>query len=220
MADLGLADPMNASEALLKPVWVPRQVIVDHQVRATLQVHTFAGRIIRDHDPDDRIAVERGDCSPACLAGNPAMNDNDRPSLTEARYQFICKIFEGVFGFGENQDLSTNACGRVDHGRFVEDAFKLAPLGVLAGQFESQSARFEVLQDRDFGLEFQQRLRGRRRVNDLLFNLLCFCSGRLFQFIRIVARHRRIHGELGTRRVATDAFLPQPIFQSLATAFQ
>src|SRR5437870_4605709 len=34
VTDLGLADPVNASEALLQSVRIPRQIVVHHQVRA------------------------------------------------------------------------------------------------------------------------------------------------------------------------------------------
>ena len=44
MADLGLADAVDAAEALLQAVRVPGQVVVDHQVGA-LQVDAFAGGV-------------------------------------------------------------------------------------------------------------------------------------------------------------------------------
>ena len=44
VADLGLADAVDAAEALLEAVRVPRQVVVDHQVGA-LQVDALAGGV-------------------------------------------------------------------------------------------------------------------------------------------------------------------------------
>ena len=44
VAHLGLADTMDATEALFQAVRVPRQVVVDHQVRA-LQVDALAGGV-------------------------------------------------------------------------------------------------------------------------------------------------------------------------------
>ena len=49
VADLGLADAVDATEALLDAVGVPGQVVVDHQVGA-LQVETLAGGVGRDQD--------------------------------------------------------------------------------------------------------------------------------------------------------------------------
>ena len=44
MADLGLADTVDAAEPLFEPVGIPGQIVVDHQMRA-LKVDAFAGRI-------------------------------------------------------------------------------------------------------------------------------------------------------------------------------
>ena len=48
-ADLLLADAVDAAEALLDAVGVPRQVVVDHQVRG-LQVEAFAGGVGGEQD--------------------------------------------------------------------------------------------------------------------------------------------------------------------------
>ena len=50
VADLGLADAVDAAEPLLDPVRVPRQVVVDHQVRA-LQVQALARGVGGDQHP-------------------------------------------------------------------------------------------------------------------------------------------------------------------------
>ena len=51
MADLGLADAVDAPEALLDPVGVPGQVVVDHQVGA-LEVDALARRVGGEQDRD------------------------------------------------------------------------------------------------------------------------------------------------------------------------
>jgi hypothetical protein len=73
MADLGLADAVDAAEALLQPVRVPRQVIIDHQVRA-LEVDAFAGRIVRDHDQHVLVVHEGLDHLAAILTADAAVN--------------------------------------------------------------------------------------------------------------------------------------------------
>ncbi|WP_369371869.1 hypothetical protein AB1046_00710 [Promicromonospora sp. Populi] len=50
VAGLGLSDAMYASEPLLDSIRVPRQVVVDHQVRP-LQVQALARCVGRDQDP-------------------------------------------------------------------------------------------------------------------------------------------------------------------------
>jgi hypothetical protein len=55
VADLGLADAMDATEALLQLVRIPGQVVVDHQVRAALEVHAFAGGVVGDQEAHLRV---------------------------------------------------------------------------------------------------------------------------------------------------------------------
>ena len=58
MADLGLADAVNAAEALLEAVGVPGQVVVDHQVRA-LEVDALARGVGGQQDLHFRVVLER-----------------------------------------------------------------------------------------------------------------------------------------------------------------
>jgi hypothetical protein len=58
VADLGLADAVDAAEALLQAVGVPRQVVVDHQV-GVLQVHAFAGRVGGQQHPHGGVVAEQ-----------------------------------------------------------------------------------------------------------------------------------------------------------------
>ena len=92
VADLGLADAMDAAEALLHPVRVPGQVVVDHEVRAALKIHAFAGGIVGDHDPDERIGIEGGDGGAAGLAGDAAMDhDHGSPDRRSARDDLLVR---------------------------------------------------------------------------------------------------------------------------------
>src|SRR5690606_4421164 len=57
VADLALADAVDAAEALLDAVRVPRQVVVDHEV-GVLEVHALAGRVGGDQDQGVGILAE------------------------------------------------------------------------------------------------------------------------------------------------------------------
>ena len=57
MADVFLANAMDAAKALLDAVGVPGQVIVDHQVRA-LQVDAFARRVGGEQDDHIRVIAK------------------------------------------------------------------------------------------------------------------------------------------------------------------
>ena len=70
MTDFGLTDAMDTAEALFDSVWIPRQVIVDHEVCAALKIDAFAGGVVRDHHANDRVGFE---CSIAARRASGAM---------------------------------------------------------------------------------------------------------------------------------------------------
>ena len=59
MADFRLPDAMDAPETLLQAIGVPRQVIVNHQVRA-LQVDAFTGGVRGKQDFRILVLREQG----------------------------------------------------------------------------------------------------------------------------------------------------------------
>src|SRR5262245_38228247 len=50
MADLLLSDAVYTAKALFETVWIPRQIIIDHQI-GVLEVHAFTGCICGDKNP-------------------------------------------------------------------------------------------------------------------------------------------------------------------------
>ena len=58
VADLGLADAVDAAEPLFEAVRVPRQVVVDHQV-GVLEVHALAGGVGGDEHADVGVGAEQ-----------------------------------------------------------------------------------------------------------------------------------------------------------------
>ena len=82
MADLVLADAVDAAEALLDAVGVPRQVVVDHQVGA-LEVEALAGGVGGDEHLDVRVLGERSWICAPLLAADAAVDRDDRVRLAE-----------------------------------------------------------------------------------------------------------------------------------------
>ena len=76
MADLRLPDPVNAPEALLDSVRIPRQVVVDHQMRA-LEVDPFPSGVGREKDLDFGVMAEELLGLQALLATHPPVDDDD-----------------------------------------------------------------------------------------------------------------------------------------------
>jgi hypothetical protein len=80
VADLGLADAVDAAEALLEPVGVPRQVVVDHQVRA-LEVDAFAGGVGGEQHLDVWVVAERLLGVEARFASHAAVDGDERSGV-------------------------------------------------------------------------------------------------------------------------------------------
>ena len=93
MADFGLADTVNATEALFQTVRVPRQVVLTIRVSAALKVYTFPGGVVGNHHADDWIRVERGDGGTASLPRDATMNDYDGSRITHPGDNFVLEIF-------------------------------------------------------------------------------------------------------------------------------
>ena len=105
MADLGLADAVDAAEALLDPVRVPRQVVVDHQVGA-LQVQALAGGVGGDQDPDVRVLGEQLRDLAALLAADAAVDGDDGVGAAEQVADPLGEVVQGVAVLGEDDDLA------------------------------------------------------------------------------------------------------------------
>ena len=75
MADLGLADAVDAAEALLQAVGVPGQVVVDHQVGA-LEVDALAGGVGGQQHLHLGVVLEGFLRLQALLAAHAAVDDD------------------------------------------------------------------------------------------------------------------------------------------------
>ena len=84
VADLGLADAVDAAEALLEAVRVPRQVVVDHQVGA-LEVDALAGGVGGEQDLHLGVVLERLLRLQPLLAAHAAVDHDDRLRAAEQR---------------------------------------------------------------------------------------------------------------------------------------
>ena len=78
VAHFGLADAVNSPEPLLQPIRVPRQVVVDHQMRA-LQVDAFACCVGGQQDENVLVLLERFLRFGTLLASHPAVNGGALP---------------------------------------------------------------------------------------------------------------------------------------------
>jgi len=95
VADLGLADPVDAPEALFEAVGVPGQVVIDHQVGA-LQVDAFAGGIGGDEHLHLRVVPEAFLGVHPLLTPHPAVDADHRLPTPEQGRDPLLQVVQGV----------------------------------------------------------------------------------------------------------------------------
>ena len=100
----GLADAVDAAEALLDAVRIPRQVVVHHQVRA-LEVDALASRIGRDEHLHRGVELERFLRLCPFLASHAAVDDNDGVGVAEKATDATLQVVERVAMLGEDDEL-------------------------------------------------------------------------------------------------------------------
>ena len=104
MTDLGLADPVDASEALFQAVRIPGQVVVHHQVGA-LQIDALAGGVGRQQHLHLRVVPERLLHGQAFLPADAAVDDDDRLLASKQRRDALLQIAQRVPVLGEEHEL-------------------------------------------------------------------------------------------------------------------
>src|SRR6202035_2450237 len=93
MANLLLANTVNAPEALFEAIRIPRQVIIDHKI-GILEVHAFAGGVGGEKDTDFGVGTEQGLAFPAFVAVCAAVNRNDGIGCAEDATDFPLQIVQ------------------------------------------------------------------------------------------------------------------------------
>ena len=172
MADLRLADAVDAAEALLEAVGVPGQVVVHHEMGA-LEVDPLAGRVGSEQQLRLRVVQERLLRLAAFFTTHAAVNQDDSLRAAEERADAPLEVVEGVPVLGEENQLLArrgnvrrNGAAAVrplgfgdpaTHARRREDlaqqAGELLPLGIVAALKDLRGKRFEALERGDLGLE-------------------------------------------------------------------
>ena len=241
VADLVLADAVDAAEALFQPVGVPGQVVVDHEVGA-LEVDALPRRIGGQQHLDLRIVLE-GPLNPeALLAADAAVDDDHGVAPAQKPGDAALQIIEGVAMLGEDDQLLVwRGRGRWDRPRAVrqrglgdamvqagrgedlaEQARQFAPLGVGAAAAYRQGLGFEPLQGVDLAAQLGDGARGGGLIEDRLLGGLDLVVRRFFQVGDVVGVELGQGG--GDGRATVTALkhlqLAQPALQPLAATAQ
>ena len=163
VADLGLADAVDAAEALLDAVGVPRQIVVHHQV-GTLQVDALARRVGGQQHLHLGIVPERLLRLHALFAAHAAVDHDHGLGAAQQRGDAVLQIGERVAVLGEEHQLLPGRGHRFGDGAdrvggpffgqavadgggredLAEQAGQLAPLGVRAAAPDAEGQRFQA----------------------------------------------------------------------------
>ena len=151
MADLGLPDTVDTTETLFKTVGVPRQIIVDHQMRP-LEVDTFACRVSSDENADILVLLEQlFDLAPL-VAEHTTVDVHHRILAAKQGSDFIRQVTERVAVFGEYDEFLPHAL-RAEHIAVVLEEFgEFVPLAVFAALTHVVRHTLQFFQCGDFSL--------------------------------------------------------------------
>ena len=104
MADLGLADAVDAAEPLFEPVGIPWQVVIDHQVRA-LEVDAFASRVRCQQHLHLWTVSERFLRGHALFPAHAAVDANDGLGSPQQGGRALPEIVQRVAVFCKDDEL-------------------------------------------------------------------------------------------------------------------
>ena len=149
VADLMLADAVDAPEALFEAVRIPRQVVVDHQV-GVLKVDAFAGGIGRDQDADIGVGAEQRLEAAALIAMRAAVDGDDGVLVAKHAGDLLVQIVQGVAMLGEDDQLALPAGSVAHFGVVLEDPREFLPFAVLPGGDDGLGLLLQPLENDDF----------------------------------------------------------------------
>src|SRR6056297_515557 len=153
MADFLLANTVNTSETLLESVWIPGQVVINHQASA-LKVDAFTCSVSGDQNQHGRILPEDF-LQPLSLVPRDAAVDSDnRLVIAQHSADALAKVVQRVLMLGENDEFASGAAFAIHLRVFLKQVRQFFPLAILAGLNDSSSLLFQRLERVDFQLQF------------------------------------------------------------------
>ena len=126
MADLLLADAVDAAEPLFEAVRVPRQVVVDHQV-GVLEVDAFAGGVGGDQHADSGSERNSAWMRRRSSRWVPPWMVTMASALPSTPAIFCVQVVQRVAVLGEDDDLALAAAGVAHVGVVLQDAWRVPP---------------------------------------------------------------------------------------------
>src|SRR5437867_2972009 len=169
---------MYSPEALLDPVGIPWQVVIDHQMSA-LEVYAFSSGIRGEKDLHHGI-VKKGLLGlSTLLSSQPTMNDHERFTSAKERRNLVLQVVESIPVLCKDDEFPLVLS--VD-----EECRQFAPLRICSASAHGKSQVLQSRQRGDFRLQFFDRARRGGLIENLFFRCLDFVFRCIFQILDII----------------------------------
>ena len=171
VANLLLADAMNAAEALLQAIRIPWEVVVHHEVRV-LKVHAFASGICGNKDANLGIGTEESLPLAALVTLGAAMDGGDRAWGAKHTAHLLFQIVQSIPVLGEDDELAEPASCVPHAGVVLENLGEFIPLSIQAGRDNLTGLLLQFFENENLGFQLSLGLRSRGVVDEFLFEFL------------------------------------------------
>src|SRR5690606_12328307 len=175
VAHLGLADPVEAAQTLLDAVGVPREVVVDHEMRP-LEVQPLPGGVGGDQDADGLVVGEQLPRPPPRLTWEATVDPDDRAGVPHHLPDALSEVVERVTVLREDDDLAKVPVGVPEQVVLPQEPAQLGPLAVGSAGADPAGELDEIPEDRDLLVELRDRLGGGGGVDHLVLEPLLLLS--------------------------------------------
>ena len=200
MADLGLANAVNASEALLESIGIPRQIVIDHEVR-TLQIDTLARSIGCDEYPHVLVLRKAMLRRPTVITGHSAANHHNRIWVAQQDADLLLEIGQRVLMLRKDDELLAGAVA-IEHARIIlQQERELFPLTVVPALAKTLRHAFKAGQGFDFRFELGDGRGGRRGVDYAVLVALVLVAVEVINIKVVILRRDRVKRTIHDERI-------------------
>ena len=210
VAHLTLANAVDAAKALLHAVWVPGQVVVDHEV-GVLQVHALARCVGGQQHQHVGVVAERLLHFAPVIAVDAAVDGDHSLFAAQRVADTQQQVVERVAVLGEHDDFAATAIGGAHFGLVLQQARKLFPLAVAARLHDGCCGTFQLPQEQDFGLQLRNGLGGSGLVHHLVGHSFVFLGA------KFVGSVIKVFGQV---QLSLDDVFTQVLSQHVGAGFE
>ena len=153
MTRLCLTNSMDTTETLLQPIWIPRQVIIYHQMCPSLQIHPFTSCIISNQKSNFWVTIKSGNSGSAFFSRHTTMNNRNAVCLPGNFADSRAEVIQRVAGFREDYNFPSYTPLRIINNRMFQNLIQLTPFCVFPRLPQCAGKFFQTFKGFYFGLQ-------------------------------------------------------------------